>query len=230
MKTNYVCNNGKASVFIMGLIAMCTVLLLPMESFGFYDPPVTVGLGLTKPPKPGEPLVLGFRVVSKMPLKDPKVMVKVPVIGSLPAQEVVVWDGSPEVTYPHKFEYTIPDLLPGRYVFEAILEFTAPDEAKIQGRIGKHTVVHVNKDLKEKTYQMDSNIYLDVRPHRIYAGPSFEDIEKVELINSIRLKTGKGQKDLPYEELIRKPLRELEEMNGGPWKDKLDHSDLHTGK
>ena len=159
--------------------------------------------------------------MSKILLKDPKLTVKLPFVGSAPAEEVILWAGSPEVTLPHDFEYTIPALPPGRYMIETVFEFTAPDEARVPMFIGKHAVVSVNEAAKERTYQISQTIYYDVRPDKIYAGNSFEHIEKRELILEIRLKSGKGMY-FNDKELWKLSVSELEKMNGGPWKDKLD--------
>ena len=201
------------------LIFVC-VLLLPLPSFGGNDPIVTVGFNGKTNIKPAEPISIGITVKSKIPLTAPKLSLMVPPIASALEKKVVLWKGDREITFPHESKYRIPVLVPGRYKFETILEFVAPRETEIPLLEGKRNIVAVNKNTGEKTYQLRSSLCFDVRPDRIYVGPSFELIEKKELIREISLKSGKNN-GLKFKNLWRLPIASLETMNGGPWKDKI---------
>lgn len=209
---------------LFAMAVLCCSLFIPSILHAMYDPTVLMLVSTKgKQPEPGKPFTLNITVKSKIALKEPKVTLTVKKKNGQLVERAEVWAGSQDDTYPCEFEQVVQALLPGRYLFEVQLIFTAPDEGRIPMMVGGVTPLSRNREAKETTYSLNRNFVLDVRPHRIYGGPSFETIEKRELIQEIRLKSGKG-KDFSEEEIRDLPISELEKIHGGPWKDKLDES------
>ncbi len=200
---------------------LCCSLFISNNMHAMYDPPVLMKVTTKKQPKPDTPITLNIWVMSKITLKNPQVTLKVKKKNGKPVEEFEVWSASQDSGSTHDFEQVVQPLRPGRYTIEAQFVFTAPEEARITMMVGGVKTLSRNLEAKEATYSINDIGVLDVRPHKIYVGGSFENIEQRELSWEIKLKR---LSDLPIEKLFYKKIEELEQINGGPWKDKLDYS------
>ena len=125
--------------------------------------PAEVSLELANPSNPGGPVAILVSASSQIPVGSGAITLKVPPVGEIPAEELVLWSGTPSDFVAETVEYTIDALPAGKYRFIAIFEFT-PDRENA----GK---LFASKSL-----------YLDVRPEKILSSNvSFDQIKRVEL-------------------------------------------------
>jgi len=129
--------------------------------------PSEVSMDLADASNPGGPVTILISASSLIPVGSGAITLKVPPVGEIPAETLVLWSGTPSDFVAESVEYVIDDLPTGEYRFGAIFEFTPDCE-----NAGK---LYASKSL-----------YLDVRPDKILSSNvSFDQIKRIELWNEL---------------------------------------------
>ncbi len=125
--------------------------------------PAEVSLGLADASNPGRPVSILVTASSQIPVGSGTLTLKVPPVGEISAEKLVLWSGTPSDFVAESVEYVVDSLPVGEYRFAAIFEFT-PD-----------------REDAEKLFASKS-LYLDVRPDKILSSNvSFDQIKRIEL-------------------------------------------------
>jgi len=133
------------------------------KRYGKITVPADVSIDLTSPSNPGGPVVILVSASSQIPIGSGTITLKIPPVGEIPAETLVLWSGTPLDFVAESAEYVLDALPTGKYRFAAIFEFT-PDS--------------------QNNWELFTSraLYLDVRPDRILSSNvSFEQIKRIEL-------------------------------------------------
>ncbi|MHC4205352.1 MAG: hypothetical protein ACYSTT_11935 [Planctomycetota bacterium] len=125
--------------------------------------PADVSIDLSETSNPGGPVTFLISASSQIPVGSGVVTLKVPPVGEIPAETLVLWSAAPSDFVAESAEYVIDALPAGEYRFAAIFEFT-PDREDAEKLFASKT------------------LYLDVRPDKILSSNvSFDQIKRIEL-------------------------------------------------
>jgi len=137
------------------------------KPYGKITVPADVSIDLTSPSNPGGPVTILVSASSQIPIGSGTITLKVPPVGEIPAETLVLWSGAPSDFVAETVEFVVDVLPEGEYHFAAIFEFT-PDSQN-----GRELFT-------------SRSLYLDVRPDKILSSNvSFDQIKRVELWNEL---------------------------------------------
>ena len=137
------------------------------KRYGKITVPAEVSMELASPSNPGGPVAILISASSEIPIGSGTLTLKVPPVGEIPAEKLVLWSGTPSDFVAESVEYVIDVLPVGEYRFGAIFEFTPDSE-------------------NAGTLFASKSLYLDVRPDKILSSNvSFDQIKRIELWNEL---------------------------------------------
>lgn len=137
------------------------------KRYGKITVPAEVTMELADSSNPGGPVTILVLASSQIPVGSGAITLKVPPVGEIPAEKLVLWSGAPSDFVTESVEYVIDALPAGEYRFGAIFEFT-PDSDNAG------------------TLFASKSLYLDVRPDKILSSNvSFDQIKRIELWNEL---------------------------------------------
>ena len=129
--------------------------------------PAEVSMELEDSSNPGGPVTIFVSASSQIPVGSGTITLKVPPVGEIPAETLVLWSGAPSDFVAETVEYVIDVLPVGEYRFGAIFEFTPDSE-------------------NAGTLYASKTLYLDVRPDKILSSNiSFDQIKRIQLWNEL---------------------------------------------
>ena len=133
------------------------------KRYGKITVPADVSIDLAETSHPRGPVVILVSASSQIPIGSGTITLKIPPVGEIPAETLVLWSGTPSDFVAETAEYVVDDLPAGKYHFAAIFEFT-PDSQN-----GRELFT-------------SRSLYLDVRPDKILSSNvSFDQIKRIEL-------------------------------------------------
>jgi hypothetical protein len=137
------------------------------KRYGKITVPAEVSMELADSSNPGGPVTILVSASSQIPVGSGIITLKIPPVGEIPAETLILWSGAPSDFVAESVEYVVDVLPPGEYRFGAIFKFTPDSEDA------------------EKLFASKS-LYLDVRPDRILSSNvSFDQIKRIELWNEL---------------------------------------------
>lgn len=129
--------------------------------------PAEVSIELADSSNPGGPVTILVSASSQIPVGSGTIMLKVPPVGEIPAETLMLWSGAPSDFVAETAEFVVDVLPEGEYHFAAIFEFT-PDSQNAGELFTSRS------------------LYLDIRPDKILSSNvSFDQIRRVELWNEL---------------------------------------------
>jgi len=129
--------------------------------------PAEVSMDLADSSNSGGPVTILVSASSQIPVGSGTLTLKVPPVGEIPAEKLVLWSGAPSDFVAESAEYVVGTLPAGEYRFGAIFEFTPDSE-------------------NAGTLFASKSLYLDVRPDKILSSNvSFDQIKRIELWNEL---------------------------------------------
>ena len=129
--------------------------------------PAEVSMDLADASNPGGPVTILISASSQIPVGSGAITLKIPPVGEIPAEKLVLWSGEPSDFVAESAEYVVDVLPAGEYRFGAIFEFTADRK-------------------NAETLYASKSLYLDVRPDKILSSNvSFDQIKRIELWNEL---------------------------------------------
>jgi hypothetical protein len=135
--------------------------------FGKIMVPAEVSVDLADSSRPGGPVMIVVSASSQIPVSSGTITLKIPQIGEITAEKVVLWSGAPSDFVAETAEFVVDVLPEGEYHFAAIFEFT-PDSENAGELFTSRA------------------LYLDVRPDKILSSNvSFDQIKRIELWNEL---------------------------------------------
>jgi hypothetical protein len=137
------------------------------KRYGKITVPAEVTMELSGSSNPSGPVTILVSASSEIPVGSGTITLKVPPVGEIPAEKLVLWSGTPSDFVAESVEYVLDALPVGEYRFGAIFEFTPDSE--------NAGMLFASKSL-----------YLDVRSDKILSSNvSFDQIKRIELWNEL---------------------------------------------